>query len=794
MTLESLFATVLQLSFYGTIGCGVILVCALINYARAPRWISMALWGLVALRLIIPFHFSSAVSLFRLEGISDLSSRIDRTLDDGGAYRTALEGSIEFDQAVAAGSPVSTSPGGSRMAYYYERENGRIAPAKTAYASFLGIGSRVWLAGMALLWLWAAVSYVRLKRRLQFSMQLYRGVYETDAVSSPCVVGILRPRIYLIPGLTQMQRMHILLHERMHIRCLDHIWKIVSFAVISVHWFNPFLWFMYRMFQGELEKACDERVLTRLGEDKKEDYSESLLALAAGKNWKKPTPIFFGEVNIRGRIKRILAYKKPMVTVSVVVVILSVAGCGIFLTTAEPSDDAAENAQTSDLTADETLPAVNSMNTPEPLPEESNHTEPDSAFSDRETASGDETGSEQMEVYEEITDNGVTYQARWGGIYRIGKDGSEEQLYNIFAGTEPQMTVFEDTLYFRTDRSYYDGALDWSDNTIRWIDLNTGKTGDLPFIRDNQNIAFFSVYEGLAVIRYSTPDVTDTIMLYTDEDTALNGKNIAQLSGTERQQLGQGTTQTVLQNPRTLVNISHRTKDRNTAYLDLDGDGNVEEIILEPSQDPENMAYRDETDPLSYFRLQIGSTGIERWGENLSNTLWAVSFDGRSILLVLYEDGPSGDPYTHFYRYQNDQIIEAGGFADDIRLCGISPEGIITGAIRQDVVQTDWITVRWQFGENGMMEEIPQDFYEFQNKNWVNLSEDLPLHVSVESPETFVLPASRSLRFLQTSADWRWVLVETDDGQQGWMRVENFEVMDLGKNVMELFDGLNMAG
>lgn len=164
MTLESLFAAVLQLSFYGTIGCGVILVCALINYARAPRWISMTLWGLVALRLIIPFHFSSAVSLFRLDGISDLSSRIDRTLDDGGAYRTALEGSAEFDQAVAAGSPVSTTPGGSRMAYYYERENGRIAPAKTAYASFLGIGARVWIAGMALLWLWAGISYVRLKQ------------------------------------------------------------------------------------------------------------------------------------------------------------------------------------------------------------------------------------------------------------------------------------------------------------------------------------------------------------------------------------------------------------------------------------------------------------------------------------------------------------------------------------------------------------------------------------------------------------------------------------------------------
>ena len=381
-----------------------------------------------------------------------------------------------------------------------------------------------------------------------------------------------------------------------------------------------------------------------------------------------------------------------------------------------------------------------------------------------------------------------------GRIYRIGEDGSEEQLYPIFAGTEPQMTVFEETLYFRTDQSYYDGALDWSDNTIRWIDLNTGKTGDLPFIRQNQNIAFFAVYEGLAVIRYSTPDVTDTIMLYTDEDPAFNGKNIAQLSGTEREQLGQDTTQTVLQNPCTLVNISHRTRDRNTAYLDMDGDGTAEEITLEPSQDPENMAYRDETDPLSYFRLQVGNAEMENWGENLSNTLWAVSLDGQSILLVLYEDGPSADPYTRFYRYQNDQIIEAGGFADDIRLCGISPEGIITSVIRQDVVQTDWITVRWQFGENRMLEEIPQDLYEFQNPNWVNLSEDLPLHVSVGSTETFVIPSSQSLRFLQTSADWRWVLAETADGQRGWVHVGNFEVMDLGKNVMEVFDGLYMAG
>lgn len=785
--LEPLFTTVLRLSFYGTVGCGVILVCALINYARAPRWISMTLWGLVALRLIIPFQFSSAVSLFQFRNLSDLSNQVGQ-----GDYRTALEGSAEFEQAVAAGSPVSANAAGDRVAYYFERENGRIAPAQTAYASFLRIGSRVWLAGMALLWIWASVSYIRLKRRLRFSMKLYRGVYETDAVASPCVVGIIRPQIYLIPDLTEKQRIHILLHERMHIRYLDHIWKIVSFAVISVHWFNPFLWFMYRLFQGELEKACDERVLARLGEDKKEDYSESLLALAAGKKWKKPTLIFFGEDNIKGRIKRILAYKKPLVTVSVVIIILSVALCGIFLTTAETSDDIQQSEQIFDFAADGTS-SDTGTNAPEILPEDFNQSEPGSALSDIESAPDDNSGPDRTEVYEELTDSGITFQARWGGIYRIGEDGSEEQIYNSFAGTEPQMRIFENTLYFRTDKTYYDGALDWSDNTIRWIDLNTGKTGDLPFIRESQNIAFFSVYEGLAVIRYSTPDITDTIMLYTDGDTALNGKSIAQLSEAEQQQLGQNTTQAVLQNPRTLVNISHRTRDRNTAYLDIDGNGIAEEIILEPSHDPEAMAYQDEYDPLFYFHLKIGNAGMDSMGENLSNTLWAVTFDGRSILLVLYEDGPSGDPYTHFYRYQNNQIIEAGGIADDIRLCSISPEGIITSAIRQDVVQTDWITVRWQFNDNGILEQIPQEVYDFRNGNWVTLNDELPLHSAVESDETFMV-SPQMVRFLQTSADWNWVLVETADGQQGWVQLENFEVVELRKNVMDVFDGLHMAG
>ena len=236
---EELFIQVLHLSFYGSIGCGVILICALINYTRTPRWIAMILWGLVALRLILPLSVSSTLSLLQLGNAADLPAQFENALNSDGTYsgnyKTAIEGSHEYELAVSVGSPVTASTEGGKIAYYYERANGSIAPAKTSYELFLTIGSRVWLAGIAALWLWAVCSYLRLKYRLRFSIRLSKGIYETDAVPSPCVTGILRPQFYLIPALTDQQKEHILLHEKMHIRYLDPVWKMVSFVVISIH-------------------------------------------------------------------------------------------------------------------------------------------------------------------------------------------------------------------------------------------------------------------------------------------------------------------------------------------------------------------------------------------------------------------------------------------------------------------------------------------------------------------------------------------------------------------------------
>ncbi len=156
----------------------------------------------------------------------------------------------------------------------------------------------------------------------------------------------------------------------------------------------------------------------------------------------------------------------------------------------------------------------------------------------------------------------------------------------------------------------------------------------------------FLIDNGIIKIYYSFPDAIDTFMLYTDKDTVFNHKNITQLSEAEQQQYGLGITKSILQNTGTLVNLSNRVRDQNIAYLDMDGDGDIEKITLSPSASPDAVQYYREDDPLAYYQLQIGSAELEGFGDNVANILWGLSLDGQHILLVLYEDGPSADPYN----------------------------------------------------------------------------------------------------------------------------------------------------
>lgn len=731
MALMDMFEKILHLSIYGTIaGAGAWLVSLLIERVRAPKWITLVLWGMVALRLVIPFSISSHVSIYRIGG---LDARIEGALDFDRFY-------LENAQALPVGAGENQKEavdGESAAIYDYVQAASKPVQDGTFWELFfLGL-SILWIAGVLLLGMWGIVSYIGLKRRLRFAVKCEDSVYESDGIPSPCVAGIFVPRIYLTPGLSGMQREHIILHERMHIRYFDHIWKLLSFWVISIHWFNPCLWFLWNFFQGELEKVCDERVLNRIGEEHKEDYSQSLLAIACAraqdKGGKMSVPIAFGEGGTKDRVKRILKYRRPLITVSVLAALLGAGVCAVLFTV------------------------------------------PDQAL------------AQPSDIYDEFIDGDFAYQSSEDGIYRVG-NGTQERIYDGYVGVHTQMTVFEGKLYFLTDKLYQDGALDWADNTIRWVDLQTLEVGDLVLGREDPLIQEYRLSDGILTVWYAAPEDTEEMMLYHEGETVMDGKGIKELSGQEARQLGREMTDLVLTHQGALVNVSHRIPGQNMTYLDMDGDGSVEEIVLEPAEGEHEADWM-----LEYYSLQIGEAVMESFSYNLANALWAWSPDGEEIFLILYEDGPSADPYSSFYRYQDGNIIEVGGFEADIRNCVFRSDGTISGPILKEIIQTDWIEVHWQLGENGMLEEIPQEIYDFVSLNEVELLMELPLHPEIGTADTFTIK-TQMVKAMKASADFSWILIETQSGEQGWVHIENFEVPELGENVMEVFGGRYLAG
>ncbi|MEG1894072.1 MAG: DUF5301 domain-containing protein, partial [Clostridia bacterium] len=186
------------------------------------------------------------------------------------------------------------------------------------------LGRVLWLSGIAALLIYSVVSLLKLRRRLKDAVQESGNIYTSASLTSPFVMGLFRPKIYLPAHLTEEEKSYIVLHEQTHIKRLDHVVKIVSFFVLCLHWFNPLVWVAFFLCGRDMELSCDEAVIKKLGSDVKKDYSSSLLSLATGRRIVGGTPLAFGEGDTKSRIKNVLNYKKPafwMIVVSVIAIV-----------------------------------------------------------------------------------------------------------------------------------------------------------------------------------------------------------------------------------------------------------------------------------------------------------------------------------------------------------------------------------------------------------------------------------------------------------------------------------------
>jgi hypothetical protein len=155
----------------------------------------------------------------------------------------------------------------------------------------------IWLAGVAAMLIYAVVSYVRLVRR-------------KDSVTTPFVYGFIKPKIHIPSGLSDEQLRYVTLHEQTHIKRRDYLVKLLAFAIISVHWFNPLAWAAFVLLCADMETSCDERVLRELGMGAKADYSQTLLSLAVNRRILSASPLAFGEGGIKDRVRNVLSFQK----------------------------------------------------------------------------------------------------------------------------------------------------------------------------------------------------------------------------------------------------------------------------------------------------------------------------------------------------------------------------------------------------------------------------------------------------------------------------------------------------
>ena len=312
--MAAVFLKLLNLSISASWLVLAVLVLRLIS-KRSPKWMNVLLWGIVALRLTLPFSIESALSLIP-------------------SAETVSPAAVQFAPAPTITSGVSVIDNAVNPSLSEHFAAVPTASVNPLYV-WTEIAGWVWLIGLGAMLLYALVSYLRLRRRVSVSLPVQDHIYLCDAISSPFILGVVKPHIYLPSDLDEVQRQNVLSHEQAHLARRDHWWKPLGFALLAVYWFNPVLWLAYTLLCRDIELACDERVIRTMDESAVKTYSTVLLACSMPRKAVITCPLAFGEVGVKERVRNALHYKKPAfwVVAASVAVCVVVAVC--FLTDPE---------------------------------------------------------------------------------------------------------------------------------------------------------------------------------------------------------------------------------------------------------------------------------------------------------------------------------------------------------------------------------------------------------------------------------------------------------------------------
>ena len=648
--MAAVFLKLLNLSISASWLVLAVLVLRLIS-KRSPKWVNVLLWGIVALRLVLPFSIESALSLIP-------------------SAETVSPAAVQFAPAPTITSGVSVIDNAVNPAL---SEHFAAAPTASVNPLYVWteIAGWVWLIGLGAMLLYALVSYLRLRRRVSVSLCVRENIYLCDAISSPFILGVVKPRIYLPSGLDEVQRQNVLSHERAHLARRDHWWKPLGFALLAVYWFNPALWLAYTLLCRDIELACDERVIRTMDESAVKTYSTVLLACSMPRKAVITCPLAFGEVGVKERVKNALHYKKPAfwVVAASVAVCVVVAVC--FLTNPPTDTDAAglvgfrreqvtyadvtdaSGAQPSSvqLTAEETN-AVYALLDAMQYKRLGAASAMQGCYARLYFISAAGERCEVMLSEREMLVNPIT-GGKTARLYEL-RSGSAELRDYLLECISASNAAEEDFSISGTVFSYGGESWDLAEQSPAITSLlgcdavgqyvvitgHGGPKNAFYFIFDTEIRRFSNAFVGTHLV-WQNDDLSTAVYAYGGNILSIDGRTLAELDLAENEyvydlvysQDGTVLTVSIVSNEETervvRLNLPSQNKIDNLhgnastllTAIDFDGDGTEEEIFFE------------EVAPGQIYRIYVEGNGSERWSAELG--LAHVGWDS----YFLYRDG-----------------------------------------------------------------------------------------------------------------------------------------------------------
>ena len=321
--LQNLFKQVLDLSITASYVAIVVMIIR-IFLRKSPKIFSFILWGVVLFRLVSPISFISEFSIFNLFNKSPGDFQNISSVEGASAISQIISSSMNYNNE----NSISNSS--------------VVAVDLNLLENIFNISTIIWIIGIQVLLVIGIVSYIKLLAKVKTATLIEKNIYESDRIDTAFVCGFIRPKIYIPTSLNKKERQYIIEHEKIHIKRFDYITKLISYLLLTIHWFNPIMWISFILMSKDMEMSCDEKVIKKLGDNIKVDYSNSLLSLATDKKVSFASPIAFGENSTKSRIKNVLNYKKPKFW-AIVSVFMLVVGMSIFLIS-NPDNDWKNNS------------------------------------------------------------------------------------------------------------------------------------------------------------------------------------------------------------------------------------------------------------------------------------------------------------------------------------------------------------------------------------------------------------------------------------------------------------------